>query len=60
MGSTVECSTGSLGLDLLRKQISEGRRKTLGTSDHGIDEGSKVSRSEDLGEYHHLSPAMTG
>lgn len=44
----------------MRKQISEGRRKTLGTSDHGIDEGSKVSRSEDLVEYHHLSPAMAG
>lgn len=43
-----ECSTQSLGLDLMRKKISEGRRKTFGI-------GSKVSRSEDLVQYHHLS-----
>ena len=35
------------------EKISEGRRKTQGTSDHGTDEGSKVSRSEDLVENPH-------
>lgn len=31
----------------MKKKISEGRRKTPSTSDHGIDEESKDSRSED-------------
>lgn len=49
-----ECSTQSRGLDLMEKKIPEGRSKTPDTSDHGIDEGSEVSRSEASVEYPHF------
>ena len=54
-----ECSTQSLVLDVIRKKIYESRRKTLGIPDDGMKERSKVSRTEESVEHHHLNPATT-